>query len=82
MEVTIAYARANIKKLLKAVADGERATIMKGRKQPVADLVPPQPKQKVPRFGTLAYVDALIDAQALEPITAEQVERFIETGEY
>ncbi len=81
MEVTIAYARAHMKTLLQAVACGERVTIM-NRKQPVADLVPPQPKPRARKFGTLAHLDALIDPHALEPMTNEEVESFIETGDY
>ena len=79
MEVTIAFARAHMKTLLKAVAGGERVTIM-NRKKPVADLVPPQPKRRAPQFGTLAHLK--IDPRVFDPMTNEEVERFLETGEY
>ena len=53
MEVTAAYAKANLPELLKAVQDGETVTISRYNK-PLADLVPsakiaPRP---IPKFGT------------------------------
>ncbi len=80
MEVTIAYARAHMKKLLQVVASGERVTIL-NRKQPVADLVLPQPKVKERKLGFWTH-QILRDPHAFEPMTDEQAERFIMTGEY
>jgi antitoxin (DNA-binding transcriptional repressor) of toxin-antitoxin stability system len=80
MEVTIGYARANMKKLLKAVASGERVTIM-NRRKPVADFVPSQPQIKERKFGAWTH-QVLLDPHALDAMTAEQTERFLETGQY
>ncbi len=70
-----------MKTILKAVAHGERVTIM-NRKQPVADLVPPQPKLKERKFGMFAHLNLLVDPHALDPMTDDQVERFLEMGDY
>jgi prevent-host-death family protein len=80
MEVSVAYARANLAKLLQSVAEGERVTILR-HKEPVAELVPPA-KRRERKFGTLAHLDILIDPHALDAMTDEEAERFIETGDY
>lgn len=52
MEVTAAYAKANLPELLKAVENGERVTISRYNK-PIADLVPSQKARgEAPKFGT------------------------------
>jgi prevent-host-death family protein len=61
MEVTAAYAKANLPELLKAVERGERVTIFRYN-TPIADLVPTTPASKPSRkFGTGKGRNLIID---------------------
>jgi prevent-host-death family protein len=79
MEVTAAYAKANLPELLKAVEKGEKVTVSRYNK-PVADLVPAAKAQKpVPKFGTGKDKVKIIDPnwdKAIE--TEEDLEAFLE----
>ena len=80
MEVTAAYAKANLPELLKAVENGQRVTISRYNK-PVADLVPSSKhaRRPVPKFGTGKGVK-IIDPNWAKPMTKKQLERWLETG--
>ena len=81
MQVTVAYARANISELLDAVANGENVTITR-RNKPVADLVPARKgKKRNRKYGMFKGENSLIHPHAFDPMTDEQAERFILTGE-
>ncbi|HMJ62089.1 MAG TPA: type II toxin-antitoxin system prevent-host-death family antitoxin [Bryobacteraceae bacterium] len=79
MEVTAAYAKANLPELLKAVQNGETVTISRYNK-PVADLVPsakmmPRP---VPKFGTGKGV-RIVDPNWARAMTRKELERWLGT---
>jgi prevent-host-death family protein len=82
MEVTAAYAKANLPELLKAVENGERVTISRYNK-PVADLVPSSKKatRPVPKFGTGKGLK-IIDPDWAKPMTKKQLEQWLDTGSY
>jgi prevent-host-death family protein len=82
MEVTAAYAKANLLELLKAVERGERVTISHYN-TPIADLVPTTSAGKPSRkFGTGKGRNLIIDPnwdRAIE--TGEELEAFF-NGEF
>lgn len=81
MNVTAAYAKANLAELLKAVERGETVTISRYNK-PVADLVPSKEAEKpAPKFGTGRGKIKILDPHCFEPMTDEEVDAFIE-GRY
>jgi prevent-host-death family protein len=77
MDVTAAYAKANLPELLKAVERGERVTISRYN-TPIADLVPTTAASKPARkFGTGKGRNLIIDPnwdKAIE--TDEELEAF------
>ena len=80
MEVTAAYAKANLPELLKAVQNGETVTISRYNK-PVADLVPssklaPRP---VPKFGTGNGVK-IVDPHWARAMTQKELKQWLDTG--
>jgi len=79
--ISMAYAKANLKELVERASKGERITISRYKK-PVAELGPSslafQPK---PKFGTGKGKVRFIDPRALEPLTDEEAEAFVE-GRY
>ena len=79
--VKIAYAKAHLAELLARVARGERIVISRYN-TPVAELVPP-PNVETPKrkFGTGKGKAMLIDPRALEPMTDEEADAFLE-GRY
>ena len=78
MEVTAAYAKANLPELLKAVQRGEKVSVSRYNR-PVADLVPASKAQKPsPKFGTGKGKVEIIDPnwdKAIE--TEEELEAFL-----
>lgn len=82
MNVTAAYAKANLPELLKAVENGERVTISRYNK-PIADLVPSSQKanRPVPKFGTGRGIK-IIDPHWAKPMTRKQLEQWLATGTY
>jgi prevent-host-death family protein len=81
MNVTAAYAKANLAELLNAVERGETVTISRYNK-PVADLVPPKkPEKPAPKFGTGKGKIKILDPHCFEPMTDEEVDALIE-GRY
>ncbi len=80
MEVTAAYAKANLPELLKAVQNGEIVTISRYSK-PVADLVPsakiaPRP---IPKFGTGRGV-RIVDPNWARAMTRRELEQWLDAG--
>ena len=78
MKVSVAEAKNGLPKLIKAVEDGEPVTICR-RGTPVVDLVrtatsPPEG----PRFGTLRGRVEVQDPAWWKPMTAEEVDAFLE----
>jgi prevent-host-death family protein len=82
MEVTAAYAKANLPELLKAVERGERVTISRYN-TPVADLVPTAAaKRPARKFGTGKGLKLIIDPNWDKTIeTDEELEAFFK-GEF
>jgi len=81
MNVTSAYAKANLPELLKAVERGETVTITRYNK-PVAHLVSAKNAVKGrPKFGTCKGMIKILDPRCFDPMTDEEVDAFIE-GRY
>lgn len=77
----MAYAKAHLPELVERASRGERITIVRYKK-PVAELGPsPKVKKPKPKFGTGKGKAFLIDPRALEPMTDEEVDAFLE-GRY
>jgi antitoxin (DNA-binding transcriptional repressor) of toxin-antitoxin stability system len=75
--VKMAYAKANLPKLLARVARGERIVIARYN-TPMAELVPPtgvpRPQRK---FGTGKGRAAVIDPRAFDGMTNEEADSFL-----
>jgi prevent-host-death family protein len=79
--VKMAYAKANLPKLLARVARGERIVISRYN-TPMAELVPPSTVETAKRrFGTGKGKAMLIDPHALGPMTDEEADAFLK-GRY
>jgi antitoxin (DNA-binding transcriptional repressor) of toxin-antitoxin stability system len=79
--ISMAYAKANLPELVERASRGERITIVRYKK-PVAELGPSPAAEKLkPKFGTGKGKVRLIDPRALEPMTDEEANVFIE-GRY
>ena len=79
--VKIAYAKAHLPELLARVAQGERIVISRYN-TPMAELVPAPKAEKVQRkFGTGRGKAMLIDPRALDPMTDDKAEAFLQ-GRY
>jgi antitoxin (DNA-binding transcriptional repressor) of toxin-antitoxin stability system len=79
--VKIAYAKAHLPALLARVARGERIVILRYN-TPMAELVPPPKVEKAQRkFGTGKGKAMLIDPRALDPMTDEEADAFLQ-GRY
>lgn len=79
--ISMAYAKANLPELVERASKGERITIVRYRK-PVAELGPSSVVFKLkPKFGTGKGKVKLIDPRALEPMTDEEADAFVE-GRY
>ena len=79
--VKIAYAKAHLPELLARVAQGERIVISRYN-TPMAELVPAPKAEKVQRkFGTGKGKAMLIDPRALDPMTDDEAEAFLQ-GRY
>jgi prevent-host-death family protein len=77
-DVKIAYAKAHLPELLARVARGERIVISRYN-TPVAELVPPPAAEKAQRkFGTGKGKAMLIDPRALDAMTDEEADAFLE----
>ena len=78
MKVSVADAKNNLPKLIKAVEDGETVTICRLGK-PVADIVrTSKAAGEKPKFGTLKGKIVIHDSDWWKPMTDEEVEAFIE----
>jgi prevent-host-death family protein len=74
MQVSVAYAKNQLPKLIKAVENGEPVTICR-RGIPVVDIVRTEkPHDKKPLFGTLKGKIKVIDPTWWKPMTDEEVE--------
>ena len=79
--VSAAYAKANLPKLLKDAESGKSIVIARYKK-PVAMIVPaPAAEDRRPKFGTGKGRVSLIDPHAIDPMTDEEVEAFVD-GRY
>lgn len=78
MKVSVAQAKNTLPKLIKAVEDGESVTICR-HGAPVVDIVrtaKADPKQ--PKFGTLKGKVMVLDSDWWKPMTADEVEAFLD----
>jgi prevent-host-death family protein len=79
--VSIAYARANLPKLLEEVEKG-RSIVISRYKKPVAVLAPPPEGEKPARlFGTGKGRVRILDPHAFDPMTDEEVDAMLD-GRY
>jgi prevent-host-death family protein len=77
-DVKIAYAKAHLAELLARVARGERIVISRYN-TPMAELVPPPTAEKAQRrFGTGKGKAMLIAPRALDAMTDEEADAFLE----
>lgn len=84
MQVTAAYAKANLSELLKAVERGQVVEITRYNK-PVASLVPHitvASGRPVPVFGTAPASVKILDPDWAKPMTVRQMKRLLDTGAY
>jgi len=82
VQVTSAYAKANLPELLKAVEKGETVQITRYNK-PVASLVPCAAVPGVaPKLGTAPPSVRIIDPNWAKPLTRRQMRNLIEKGSY
>lgn len=80
--VTAAYARAHLPELLDYVSRGNRVTIERHRK-PIAEIGPsPAAERPAPKFGTGKGKVKLVDPQAFDPMTDEQVDALLAGREW
>jgi prevent-host-death family protein len=76
--VKIAYAKAHLAELLARVARGERIVISRYN-TPMAELVPATKAEKAQRkFGTGKGKAMLIDPRALDPMTDDEADAFLQ----
>ncbi len=76
--VKMAYAKANLPKLVARVARGERIVISRYN-VPMAELVPPTDVPKPPRkFGTGKGRATVIDSHAFDAMSNEEADSFLE----
>ena len=82
MKVSVAEAKNRFTELVKAVEKGKTITVTR-RGKPVMDMVrTSQPDSEKPRLGTLKDRIVIHDPDWWKPMTDEQVESFLETGDY
>jgi prevent-host-death family protein len=84
MQVTAAYAKANLPELLRAVEHGQTVEITRYNK-PVAALVPHSAagsRRPAPVFGTAPQSVKILDPGWAKPLTTKQMKRLLETGAY
>lgn len=82
MQVTSAYAKANLPTLLKAVENGETIEITRYHR-PIASLVPHRTAQSVkPRLGTAPSSVKIIDPHWAKALTAKQMRDLLKNGDY
>lgn len=82
MQVTSAYAKANLPELLKAVENGESVQITRYNK-PVATLVPYETAQTAaPKLGTAPSSVKIVDPDWAKPLTRREMKKLLETGSY
>ena len=82
MTVNLGDARDKLSKLVQAVVDGEQVTICKNGK-PVVDMVPTKANNRgVPKFGTLAGQNIVVDPNWWKGVeTEEELEAWLR-GEF
>jgi len=77
MKVTVADAKNNLPKLIKAAEDGETVTICR-RGVPVVDIVRTKtPTRKKRALGTLKGKILVVDPNWWKPMTDEEAEAFL-----
>ena len=82
MQVTSAYARANLPELLKTVEQGETVQITRYNK-PIASLVPYEaPDDAAPKLGTAPSTVKVIDPNWAKALTRKQMRDLLEKGSY
>lgn len=82
MQVTAAYAKANLPELLKKVAHGEAVQITRYNK-PVASLVPYMGStHTVPKLGTAPKSVKIVDPNWAKELTPRQLDDLLKKGSY
>jgi prevent-host-death family protein len=78
MKVTVAEAKNNLTRLIKAVETGHKVTICR-RGRPIVDLVrTSRADEENPKFGTKKGKIIFVDPEWWKPMSREDVEDFIE----
>jgi prevent-host-death family protein len=78
VKVSVAEAKNNLPKLIKAVEDGESVTIYR-HGTPVVDIIrTKKPNAEKPKFGTLKGKVTEIDPDWWKPMTDDEVNGFLD----
>ncbi|MFZ0591097.1 MAG: type II toxin-antitoxin system prevent-host-death family antitoxin [Bryobacteraceae bacterium] len=82
MQVSSAYAKANLPELLKAVENGATVQITRYNK-PIASLVPyTAMRDMAPKLGTAPNSVKIIDPNWAKPLTRREMNDLLEKGSY
>ncbi len=82
MQVTSAFAKANLHRLLKAVENGETVEITRYNK-PIASLVPYAASRSMePKLGTAPSSVKILDPNWAKPLTPQKMKKLLEKGLY
>ena len=81
MQVTSAYAKANLPELLKTVETGETVQITRYNK-PIACIVPYQDRDAAPKLGTAPKSVKINDPDWARALTAGEMKDLLEKGSY
>lgn len=82
MQVTSAYAKANLPELLKKVATGETVQITRYNK-PTASLVPcADSSRPAPKLGTAPKSVKVVDPNWAKALSPRQLKNLLEKGSY
>jgi antitoxin (DNA-binding transcriptional repressor) of toxin-antitoxin stability system len=78
MKVSVADAKNNLPKLIKAVEDGESVTICRHGK-PVVDMVRTgKAPRQTPAFGTLKNNVVILDSNWWKPMTDQEIDALLD----
>lgn len=81
MRVSMATAKSRLCELIRAVEAGEQVTVCR-RGIPVVDIVrAPEPKRKIPKFGTLRDQIQISDPDWWKPMSEEEVSFMFGVGQ-
>jgi prevent-host-death family protein len=77
MKVSVAEAKNNLPKLIRAAERGQRVTICRHGKSVVDIVRTPKAKKQKPKLGTLRHKTAELDPDWWKPMTSEELSEFL-----